>query len=218
MPTTTDSNTSTGPSPRFLAFLFGGFGILAILILLGSWPGYQLSRHSKASAAAEERGDYAAVASHLEYVTKRYPDAWLRMTQLGDAYLETGKPAEALMQFENSLNVNPDQNMKARLGRAHFLLGDKPQAMKFLKEAIEKDPNDPHANFFIALYYMDEGNYARASFFFEAAGSDKKLFEKSRPYLDEIKTKLLDTPAPITSATPTSPSVPESPPVTSGPQ
>lgn len=218
MPTTTDSNASTGPSAKFLAFLFGGFGILAILILLGSWPGYQLSRHSNAAAAAEAQGDYATVASHLEYVTKRYPKAWARMTQLGDAYLEIGKPAEALKEFENSIKINPDQNLKARLGRAHFLLGDKSQAMKHLKEAIEKDPNDPRANFYIAMYYMEEGNYARAAFFFEAAGSDKKLFEKSRPYLEEIKQKLLDSPPPNTAAPSLPPQSPPSPPPSPAPQ
>lgn len=192
--------SSSGPSTRFLAILFGGAGFLAIVILVASWPGYQRSRHGVAAIEAEARGDHAALATHLEYVVKRNPEAWIRQLQLGDAYLELKRPAEALAAFEASLATNSEQNLKARIGRAHFLLGDKPQAMKFLKEAVEKDPNDPRANFYIALYYMDEGNHARAAFFFEAAGSDKKLFEQSRPYLEEIRKKLLDTTLPSAPA------------------
>lgn len=180
-----------GPSPKFLLSLFGGFGMLALFVLAGSWSGYQLSRHTAAAESALASEDYARAAKHLEYITEKYPKAWLRQVQYGDAMLELEKPEEALKAYDAALEENPEQNLKARLGRVKFLLGEKNEAIKLLKEAIEKDANDARANYYIGQYYMGEGNYARAAFFFEAAGSDPKLRAKSRPQMEEIKRQLL---------------------------
>ncbi len=176
---------------RIVGAILGGFAVLSLLVILVLWPGYQINRHTASAEADLSVGHYESAMGHLLYITHRYPGAWLRMAQLGDCYLELNRPQEALDAYQRSLKIESKQNLKAKLGRAYFLLGNDQESVRLLKEALSTNPNDPYAQFYIALFYLKQNNYAKASFFFEGASSDPALFKKSRPYLDEIRSKLL---------------------------
>ncbi|MBI3736441.1 tetratricopeptide repeat protein [Candidatus Sumerlaeota bacterium] len=180
------------PAGKTVAVILAGFSLTALVILGGSWSSYQLHRHTNRAEAALAAKDYKGALDHLKYILSRYPDAWDRLSQLGDCYLEMEKPEQALEYYQKSLSIKPDQDLKAKLGRTFYLLGRNDEAGQLFREALNADPNDPLANFYVALINMKQKNYAKAAFFFQGASSDPALFEKSRPYLEEIKRALLN--------------------------
>lgn len=176
---------------RLVGSILAGFSILALVLLAFSWNGYRFARHASGadSALASER--YADAIPHLLYIIRIYPGSWLRLVQLGECYIETGEPKLALEAFERSLKLHPDQKLDAKIGSAYLSMGDYKQASEHLLAALKENPQDPEASFHIAVFYMKQGEFREAAPYFQNASADKKLFAKARPYLEEIKRKVL---------------------------
>jgi cytochrome c-type biogenesis protein CcmH/NrfG len=179
-------------SPKLVGVILGTFFILSIVTLAVTWRGYQLSRRTNLAEDAIREKRYEDAIPHLKFVLEQYPTAWVRLTQLGDAYLETGKADQALKIYEQSLRLAPDQKLDARIGRAHFLLRHDDKAIEHLQKVQQEDPNNPEANFYIALYYMREKKFRRAGDFFRMASADPEFFKRSKPYLEEIRRTVLE--------------------------
>ncbi len=192
---TTENRTTSSQSPaqirKIALIIVGGFVFVCALIVIGSWSGFQLRRHVRAVDVAIAEKDFAGAIPHLLYLIERNPKDWTRLTQLGDCYLEIEKPDEAIAQFDSSLKLAPEQDLTARLGRAYYLQGKTEDAMKIFRDTLRENPADPYANFYLALINMKQKNYAKAAFFFLGAGADPALYERSKPYLEEIKQNLL---------------------------
>lgn len=142
-------------------------------------------------------GRYADAIEPLELIVEKTPSAWRRQVQLGDCYLETGEPAEALVAYATALEFNPKLDIRAKIGIAYF--NDNPnsrQAIENLLAARQADPMNAETNFYIGLYQMHHERYQKAADAFRAASSDPALLEKARPYLERIKVALLGSDRP----------------------
>lgn len=174
------------------ALIVGGFSILSLLVLANSLPGYQIARRTRLIEDALEERRYEEASKHLLYVTEIYPTAWVRLTQLGDCYLELDRPEQAMKVYRESLAQNKEQRLTTRIAYATFLIdpdSDTPEPT--LLEAIEADPNDSEAQYYLGLIYMHRNQFLEAAPRFQAASVDAVLFEKARPHIDEIRRQIL---------------------------
>jgi tetratricopeptide (TPR) repeat protein len=183
-------------SKKIIYSILGGFAALSLLYLAISWPGYQIERRTVIAERALNEERYADALPHLEYIVKRYPGAWVRLTQLGDCYLELGNPQKALDLYEQSLAKEPEQGLYARRGRAHYLINPRSnEAIELLQKAYDADPNDSEVNYYMGLFYMNQRDYANAAGRFQAAAGDPKIFQRVKPELEKIEKHLLGDPA-----------------------
>lgn len=193
----TPAHSANRASPKIVFSILGGFAAVSLLYLFVSWGGYQIERRTVLAERALEAEQWAEAIPHLEYIVNRYPAAWLRLRQLGDCYLNLGEPKKALDYYDKSLSFEPEQGLFARRGRAHYLLNPGSQeAIEFLQQAYDKDPDDPEVNYYIGLFYMNQGNYAKAAERFQAAAGDPKIYERAKPELQKIREQLLGTGVP----------------------
>jgi len=194
--------TSVKASPAVVAAILGSFIIISAFVLWLSLPGYLVQWHtSKAEAAISERR-FAQAIPHLLFVTGKFPLAWSRLAQLGDCYLELEPPqpqqaldayTQCLKAYGQSPNGVDKPDLAAKLGRTHYLLGagHEDEARKLLASAIKANPNDPYANFYIGLLYLQQKSYGRAAFFLQGATSDPVLAAKCQPLVEQIRREML---------------------------
>jgi cytochrome c-type biogenesis protein CcmH/NrfG len=178
--------------PTWLAIV-GLFILISAAVLLVSWPGYRLAHHTRGavSALADERWDDAI--PHLEAITAGNPNAWFRRRQLGACFLALGQPREALDAYEASLQVNPEQDLRASIGRAIYMLDPlDPRGPRFLAAALADQPSDAETNFYIALYYKDLGRYREAATHLLGASAEPKWLRLARPHVDEIRARVIE--------------------------
>ena len=162
-------------------------------MIVASWPGYQFSRQATAAVVAYEEGRYDEAVPLLLRVLERYPEAWVRLTQLGDCYLELDQPQKAIDAYQDSIRIESTQQLDAKLGRAYYLIDKSSEkAVVHLQKALDRSRYDPETNFYAGVIEFDRENYAAAAKYFQAATADPELFEKSRPYLARIREILLD--------------------------
>jgi cytochrome c-type biogenesis protein CcmH/NrfG len=185
-------SSPAGGSPKVSLAILGLFGLASIGVLLVSWPGLKIARHTRRAEAALEAHAWAEAVPHLESITARFPGAWLRQRQLGDCYLQLEEPEKALDAYQHSLDREPGQALRSRIGRALYLLDpDNPEAARFIEEAQQDDPADARANFYVAMLRLEQGRYREAAYFFLGASSEPLWFERSRPYIEQIREQLL---------------------------
>ena len=141
------------------------------------------------NALAEQQFEDAI--PHLIFVTERYEGAWRRFKQLGDCYLALDRAEEALHAYRQSLLHQSDQKLDGKLGRAHFLLDHREDAIGHFQSAINSDPHDPETNFYVGLFYMKEQDFQRAASHFQRATADPKLREAAEMQQKEVRHQLL---------------------------
>ena len=82
------------------------------------------------------------------------PSAWLAHSNLGDALSKAGRFAEAIDQYEQTLQINPDYaEAHSNLGVVLFREGKLPEAIEQYEQALRINPDFPgaHCNLGIAL-------------------------------------------------------------------
>ncbi len=192
-----DASSKSGADPRVVIGILAGFAALSALVFASSWPGYVMSIRTRSAEAAIDERRYADAIEPLELIVEKTPSAWRRQVQLGDCYLETGEPAEALVAYATALEFNPRLEIRAKIGIAYF--NDDPnsrQAIDNLLAARQADPRDAETNYYIGLYQMHHERYREAANAFRAASADPELLEKAKPYLEQIKVALLGSSQP----------------------
>lgn len=182
----------SGRRPAVYFSILGLFILASLAVLLLSWPGLQIARHTRAAEDALEGRDWKAARPHLEAITARFPDAWLRQRQLGDCLLELERPEDALAAYQASLEHHPDQELRARIGRALYLMNpEDPEARRLLEEARSADPADPRTNFYVANLREEQERYREAAYYYLGATADPYWFKRSRPHIEGIRKRLL---------------------------
>jgi tetratricopeptide (TPR) repeat protein len=88
-----------------------------------------------------------------------------------DALLKGGKPGESLALLTALAEKDSKTpGLESRIGQAYFQLGQFPQAIAHLKNALQQDAGDEKSAQFLALSFYRSGNYAEALPLFEKLG------------------------------------------------
>ena len=121
-----------------------------------------------ARAYAYHRGAYPdKAAAEAEALLKASPDDPFFLELKGQILLEGGRPAEAIAPLRRAVSRAPDQPMIAvMLGHALIATDDQgnfPEAKQVLKNAVNRDNDNPFAWYQLGIVYDREGDRARAS-------------------------------------------------------
>lgn len=184
--------SATAIRPAVYVSILGVFAIISATVILIAWPGYAIARQTRRAERAMEAGHPDEAIPYLEAIVARYPGAWLRQVQLGDCLLDLDNGEGALAAFEASLRANPEQDLRARMGRALYLVDPgNPRGPALLQESLAADPSDPRAHFYVALYCEDQGRYRDAATHLLGATADPRWFERARPHIERNRIRLL---------------------------
>ena len=83
--------------------------------------------------------------------------------QRGDQYFEEEKYREAIIEYLNIIQVDPEnQHANERLGLAHFRIGQLGQALRFLQKARAIDTDNPEVGLNLAYIYLLTGRAEEA--------------------------------------------------------
>jgi len=121
-----------------------------------------------ARAYAYHRGAYPdKAAAETEALLKTSPDDPFFLELKGQVLLEGGNPAAAIAPLRQAVSRAPDQPMIAvMLGHALIATEDQskfPEAKQVLKNAVNRDNDNPFAWYQLGIVYDREGDRARAS-------------------------------------------------------
>lgn len=117
----------------------------------------------------QEHPDTQTAIKKLKRATVLGPDISLLRNTLGQAYLMDGQPEEALSQFDEAVDLNPDNE-------AHHL--NRGYALRELERPREAEET------FRTVWENDKGNYAAARGVAEAL-ADRERFSQAHEVLDE---------------------------------
>lgn len=111
---------------------------------------------------AEVMAEIDALAASL-MAEPANPRGW---SVLGQAYIATGRYTEAVIAFENAIDLVPEAaGLHALLGQAHMLAAQgrmTPAAREAVDRALDLDPTEPRARFFAAEALFQQGEVEAA--------------------------------------------------------
>jgi tetratricopeptide (TPR) repeat protein len=116
------------------------------------------------------------------YIVLHNPQLAGAHANLGEIFLKTNQPEQALAQFEESIRLKPQMaGPYVSLATAFLQLGRIPEATDALRKSLEEDPGNPEANNNMALLLDHMGNSE------EAIAHLKRALESRPNYLDAHK-------------------------------
>ncbi|MFA6350130.1 MAG: tetratricopeptide repeat protein, partial [Candidatus Omnitrophota bacterium] len=105
-----------------------------------------------------------------EYCLKFSPESGSILSNLGTAYLEAGRYADAVKFCSQAVAVNPDFAVyRCNLGRAYLKTGDRDKAKREFEQAIMFGPYCEYPHLCMGEYYMAIGKAQEAIAAFEYA-------------------------------------------------
>ncbi|MBU1747320.1 MAG: tetratricopeptide repeat protein, partial [Chloroflexi bacterium] len=114
--------------------------------------------------------DLAQAEFYLLQAIALRPDRPYAYEQLGDVYLDGGRPDEARSQFETAVALAPDDAAAhAGLARAYLALGRPDPAIREYETAIRLSPDNPWLLISLGDVYRDLGRRAEARAAYERA-------------------------------------------------
>jgi cytochrome c-type biogenesis protein CcmH len=132
----------------------GGGGLAAILavVLAGGVIGYRLLGSEAERPAAQATDPLAALEARAAADADN-AGAW---QELGFAYFELGRFAEAATAYEKATRADPDSAVLwSSLGEARVMASERdplpPSALAAFRKAAALDPKDPRARYFLAV-------------------------------------------------------------------
>ena len=164
-------STRVGPNDRVvvLAALIGAAALAVGLYAVIGSPGLEdqpYERRIDEWANQAETLDAPRIAAVLSLAVKREPDNHMALTMLGAARFEAGDPIGAATAFRRALTLQPDDATSwARLGESLVRAAEgeiQPDAEAAFAQALELDPNQLGARFFLGDLALSRGDAARA--------------------------------------------------------
>jgi len=108
-------------------------------------------------------GRLAKAALELEHSLTSRPDDWSSHYNLGNLFLDRGKPAQALGAYATAARLRPDTILpRVNASMAHARMGRPDLAEDSLRRALAIDPNSPAAHFNLALLKAEQGDRRQA--------------------------------------------------------
>ena len=162
---------ATGPRDRAVAL---GALIATAAVALGLYfvigspgsPDRPYERRIDEWAASAETLDAPRIAAVLSRAVKREPENLTALTMLGAARFEAGDPIGAATAFRRALTIQPnDATSWARLGESLVRAAEgevQPDAEAAFARALELDPGQLGARFFLGEVALSRGEVARA--------------------------------------------------------
>lgn len=143
-------------------------GALGLYFVIGS-PGFEdqpYERRIDEWASQAETLDAPRIAAVLSRAVKREPENHMALTMLGAARFEAGDPIGAATAFRRALTLQPDDATSwARLGESLVRAAEgeiQPDAEAAFTRALELDPSQLGARFFLGDLAITRGDAARA--------------------------------------------------------
>jgi len=104
------------------------------------------------------------------------PDEWLEHYYLGIGYEGTGKPIEAITEYQRAVEMSGgDQDPIAALAHAYAVIGKRPEAERILRELEQKSNRVYVSPYLIATIYAGLGQKDRAFELLEKAYNERSL-------------------------------------------
>jgi len=127
--------------PSFL-YLYGAGAISMVMVLL-AW----------------ESRSYASQFSNEEtlwtYTLRQDPQAWMPHKNLGTAFLQAGRMTEAMEQFKQAVQINPnDAGTYMNWGAALMQADRAPEAIEQFEQVLKVDPEDADAHYNLGAALM----------------------------------------------------------------
>jgi len=99
-------------------------------------------------------GTYAAMGQPMQEIAiwayqqalERDPYNAFFLNDIGNVYLDSNRPAQAIIYYQKSLRIHPNSSLTlANWGRALLLTGQKEQALEIIQKALRIDPHYQYA-------------------------------------------------------------------------
>jgi tetratricopeptide (TPR) repeat protein len=122
-----------------------------------------LAALSPGQLSAAKAARLAKATQELEHSLTSRPDDWSSHYNLGNLYLDRGKPAKALAAYAIASRLRPDTILPlVNASMAHARMGRADLAEKSLRRALGIVPNSPAAHFNLALLKAEQGDKRQA--------------------------------------------------------
>ncbi|MHB1421012.1 MAG: tetratricopeptide repeat protein [Bacillota bacterium] len=158
-------------------------GVLLGLIVLGTLVGKAFFWDKYQPVTKAERDLRIA----LEQVKQKPGDANARVV-LGWSYFKTGKPEQAVREYENAIKIDP-KNMQAQfnLASVYLELGKLDEAQKLMEGYVAKNPLHAAGHSIMGMIYSEQKKYELAIKEFEASdrvmpGNTNIYYQMGRAY------------------------------------
>jgi tetratricopeptide (TPR) repeat protein len=203
---------SLGPAPskpvfaefaqRHAAWLIlAPFVLVSLAIFLVKRHDHQVGMTDIAIAKARASGDAKTVVAGLEAMIRLEPkrEAECRR-QMGDAFLDMNDYAQAFDQFQKVKQLVPDIDLDRPFMICNFELGRLQEGRACRDRVLKAKPNDPAANYYMAVDFMREGKLREAAQKLRLAVSDENWDKRAEALRQEMAKKVFEKGAPLTTS------------------
>lgn len=140
-------------------------GLLAVASL-----GYAIYRSGPSQGAAETAGNPLSGVDTIEAMearTRENPDDAAAWQKLGLLYFDAGQFADAAKAYESATRLDPEEALLwSSLGEARVMASERDpmpkEALAAFRKAVEIDPKDPRARYFLAVQRDLSGDHEGA--------------------------------------------------------
>jgi TolB-like protein len=139
---------------------------------------------------------YDAAIEQGTRATQLFPDFMAAHAYLGLAYLESGKPAEALASLERAKELLDIVVIRTWLARAHLAAGNRAEAERMLREIESRGAREYLPPYYMAALYAHMGRRDRALQELERAKAERTgamVWVNVDPALDVLRPLSVDT-------------------------
>jgi tetratricopeptide (TPR) repeat protein len=145
------------------------------------------------SAAYYQLRDYQSLAEASRIGVVSYPNEWVEHYSLGVGYEGTGKPLEAISEYQKAIEMsNGNLDPIASLAHAYAVIGRRAEAKKILRDLGRKSKSGYVSPYMIATIYAGLGEKDRAFEFLEKAyrerSPDISWFLKADLRIDNLRS------------------------------
>ncbi|MGC1423475.1 MAG: winged helix-turn-helix domain-containing protein [Terracidiphilus sp.] len=151
------------------------------------------------SAAMTEAGvyyqlrDFPSLVDAAQRGIASDPNEWVEHQNLGIGYIGTGKPVEAISEFQKAVELsNGDQDAYASLANAYAVIGRKAEAEQILRDLQSRSKDKEISPYVVATIYAGLGEKDKAMQFLEKAYNEKSLeiswHLKADPRIDNLRS------------------------------
>lgn len=96
-----------------------------------------------------------AVVAQVQELVDKYPKDYFVRLVMGNTLDRVGMPMQAIEQYQMAVQYGPDSPKAiVELVKAEIGVGQKEAAMRLLKEADKRFPNDREIKFWMGNYYL----------------------------------------------------------------